>query len=96
MPPDAFTAHSMPYGIVQTPFVHEALAHANSAAQWPLAEAIMKLQTDPRPDGHEPADDFGKGYTAIVVGTSPPFQIIYQVNEDEKRVLVIAVVEKRW
>jgi hypothetical protein len=74
----------------------EAIKHANSAAQWPLTEAILSLQTDPRPAGSEKADDYVPGYTAILVKTVPPHQVIYLVDDDNKRITVVAVVEARW
>jgi mRNA-degrading endonuclease RelE of RelBE toxin-antitoxin system len=85
------------YGIVQTPFARETIKHANASAQLPLMDAITDLQGNPRPEGHEPADAYGEGYAAIVVrSTSPAYQIIYCVDDDTRRVTVIAIAEARW
>ena len=79
------------------PSAIEAIQHANAAAQAPLFTAIFQLQTDPRPDHREPADEFGVGFSSITVRTTTPFYLItYQVDDTAGRVVIIAVSEARW
>jgi hypothetical protein len=97
MPPNVVAAPAAPYAIVYTPFATGALKTASSAARWPLTEAILALQDSPRPDGHQAADEYGPGTSAILVEqTSPTYLIIYRIDEAEQRIVVIALTEKRW
>jgi mRNA-degrading endonuclease RelE of RelBE toxin-antitoxin system len=95
MPPETAPGPAL-YGIVQLPDVMKALT-IDSAAQAKLAQAIYELQTNPRPDGHEPADEYSAGLTSLVIDkTAPPYTIVYSIDDDNRRVIVIAVYEKRW
>jgi len=85
-----------PYAILQMPDVLRMLEQA-SAAQVPILKGILGLQTDPRPVGHEAADGYGAGFASVVIDdTSPPYRIVYQVDDEQRRVVVIAIYEKRW
>lgn len=85
------------YGVIQTPVVRSALESVNAASQLPLFKLIHDLQSDPRPPGHESAEAYGEGFAQLLADeTVPPYIIIYRVDEERKRVIVIALMEKRW
>jgi hypothetical protein len=84
------------YAILQMPDVQRMIEQA-SAAQNHLLKEIWSLQANPRPDGHEAADAYGVGFASVIVDeTVPPYTIVYRVDDDQKRVVVIAIYEKRW
>ena len=94
---ESATASGKVYGIVQMPTALEAIQHASAAAQEPLFTAIFKLQTNPRPDEREPADDYLVGGSSIIVRTTNPhYRITYQIDDTAYRVVIIAVSEARW
>jgi hypothetical protein len=69
----------------------------DSAAQNHLLRGILALQANPRPAGHEAADGYGAGLASVIVDeTVPPYCIVYQVDDDNRRVVVIAIYERRW
>jgi mRNA-degrading endonuclease RelE of RelBE toxin-antitoxin system len=84
------------YGIVQMPDVRKAL-ESDPAHQIRLMKAIFALQDDPRPPRSERADEYGLGFNSLVSDDEhPPYGIVYRVDDDTKKVVVIAVYEKRW
>jgi hypothetical protein len=84
------------YGIVQMPDVMSAIAQ-DSAAQVALMQTIFGLQANPRPEGHEAKEEFGIGVASLLCEkTVPPYTILYRVDEEQQRVVVLAVYEKRW
>jgi mRNA-degrading endonuclease RelE of RelBE toxin-antitoxin system len=89
-------AAMQPYGILQTPFAIDALQSLEAAALPKVTQKLFELQTNPRPDGHEPAEEYGKGLSSIVIqDTSPPYRLIYQVDDEVRRVVVISI-SQRW
>jgi len=84
------------YAIIQMPHVMERLKMDNMSSA-PLIAAIFKLQDDPRPAGSQAADAYGKGMSTLMCSdTVPPFEIVYQVDEEQRRVVVLAISEVQW
>jgi mRNA-degrading endonuclease RelE of RelBE toxin-antitoxin system len=85
------------YGIVHAPGAWEAIQHANAASQQPLHAAIITLQTNPRPAERESEEDYSAGVSSIMVRiTNPPYRITYEVDDEARRVVILAVSEARW
>ena len=90
-------ASAKPYGILHMPTAGKAIDHASVAAQLKLNKVIQDLSTNPRPDERESADQYGEGYSTILVRkTSPAYVITYRIDDAEYRVVIIAVSEARW
>jgi mRNA-degrading endonuclease RelE of RelBE toxin-antitoxin system len=85
----------VPYGVMQTPIARESVTNLAAAHRLTVMETILKLQDNPRPDGYESADTYGKGLTSITI-TNPPYIIVYSVDDDDHRVIIMAITEKRW
>ena len=84
------------YGIVHTPAVSKRLTQDNAASA-KLMQIIFEFQTNPRPDGHQAADEYGPGLSTVLVdSTVPPYEIIYRVDEAQKRVVVLAISDAQW
>lgn len=86
-----------PYGILQTPVVLDALKNLEAVALPTVTQKLYELQINPRPDGHQPAEEYGEGLSSLFIQeTSPPFFLIYRVDDDARRVVVMAIVPKWW
>lgn len=86
-----------PYGILQSKIAQQALANLEASALKPVTMMLGQLQTNPRPDGAEPDDQFGPGLTSLIIkDIVPPHYLIYRVDDDARRVVVMAIVPKWW
>jgi mRNA-degrading endonuclease RelE of RelBE toxin-antitoxin system len=85
----------VPYGVIQTPIASQSVLHLAEAHRLTVMETIFKLQDNPRPDGYESADTYGKGLTSITI-EDPPYIIVYSVDDEGHRVIIMAISEKRW
>jgi hypothetical protein len=85
------------YGLVQTEDVMKTIENAGPAKRPLLWNSIWALQQNPRPEGHEATDAYVNGLAKLVVNQiDPPYHIVYQVDEQLKRVTVLAVYEMKW
>lgn len=85
------------YAILQMPDVLSTVESTGAVKRPQLMQAIFELQTNPRPPGHEAADEYGDGFAKLIVEkVVPPYHILYRIDEERKRVVVIAVYEKKW
>lgn len=86
-----------PYGILQTPVALDALRNLEAGALPTVTQKLYELQVNPRPDGHQPAEEYGEGLSSLVIQeTSPPYYLIYRVDDEARRVVVIAISPKWW
>jgi mRNA-degrading endonuclease RelE of RelBE toxin-antitoxin system len=84
------------YGVVQMEGVRWRLTEDSTAA--PLLNAlIFDLQSNPRPEGHKAKDEYGPGLSTVICEkTVPPYEIVYRVDDEKERVVIIAISEARW
>jgi hypothetical protein len=94
MPNDA--AEPTVYAIVQMPEVQNRLTRDHVASEL-LMPLIFGLQSNPRPDGYKAAEEFGRGiFRVLCEDTTPTCEIVYRVDEEDRRVVVLAITELRW
>lgn len=85
-----------PYGLVHMPDVQEMMIRDATAAAR-LMSVFFVLQDNPRPTGYQEADKYGPGIATISCDeTSPKYTIVYRVDEERRKIFVIAVYEKVW
>jgi len=99
VPPDAAAASPVLYGIAKDPDVIGFLKHQTSSLRDIIQGAIDNLQFEPRPPGHEVIKIAGIEITNIMVvdeTTKPMYGLKCIVKDDEEKVYVIAIVEKRF
>lgn len=95
MPPDAAAAQT--YSIVKDRDVIDFLKERTSSQRDVIQGVIDNLQFNPRPPGHEVDKTYGIEIIRIIVdGTQPKFSLKYIVKDEEERVRVIAIMEKRF
>jgi hypothetical protein len=97
MPPDAAAAQPVLYSIAKDRDVIGFLKGRSSLQRDSIQEVIDNLQFNPRPSGHEIIKMAGIEIINIMVdGTQPKYSLKCIVRDDEEKVYVIAIVEKRF
>lgn len=88
---------SEPYGMVHSTVVQESFANLEASAIIPVTRKLFELQSNPRPEGAESDEQFGPGMTRVMINDiNPPYFLIYRIDEEAKRVVVMAIVQKWW
>ena len=97
MPPSATEAVDETYSITKIQTVIDTIWGIPPSSREDVIRAIDRLQFEPRPDGHL-VTRFGAYsiVTFVVKSTQPPYLLTYQVDEEKKKIFVVAVGAKTF